>query len=128
MKSALELKAVIKPLFRGASGSFGNWSRVYSGNPPQSSATTKRLEELRVRLREEDRDSNKSSHVFEISERGKNFLKDINLNHLNRKYSRGGKNGEGYVGIDEILDLVSNGYYEDSEKEKLRQSHESENL
>ena len=122
MRSAIQLKAAINPLLRNASGSFGNWSRAYSGNPPQSSATTTRLEELRARLREESREPNKSSHVFEISERGKNFLKDINLNHLNRKYSRGGKNGEGYVGIDEILDLVSDGYYENSEKEKLQKS------
>jgi L-lysine 2,3-aminomutase/ferredoxin len=122
MRSAIQLKAAINPLLLSDLGSFGNWSRAYSGNPPQSSATTTRLEELRARLREESRENNRSSHVFEISERGKNFLKDINLNHLNKKYSRGGKNGEGYVGIDEILDLVSDGYYENSEKERLRQS------
>ncbi|MES2961866.1 MAG: hypothetical protein V4694_05725 [Pseudomonadota bacterium] len=122
MRSALQLKGAISPFVRSASGNFGNWSRSYSGNPSPSSATTTRLEQLRARLKEEGKEPNRSSHVFEISERGKNFLKDVNLNHLNRKYSRGGKNGEGYVGIDEILDLVSGGYYEDSEKEKLRQS------
>ncbi len=101
--------------------SFSAWSKNYAAYS-HSDATKIFLEiaELRKKLQQEGQiPLNRMSHIFEISEPCKDFLQEVTANS-NKKYSRGGKNGEGYVGIEELLSETSD-YYDEEAKERLLQ-------
>jgi L-lysine 2,3-aminomutase/ferredoxin len=103
--------------------SFGDWSRHYSSDTSDVVRSFSRVEELRKKLKEESgAPILRSLHVFEISQRGKDFLQEVSAN-LNRKYSRGGKSGEGYVGIEELIKVAE--YYDEDEKKRLLDSSSS---
>ncbi len=113
----------MKHLIRNTSAipkTFGAWSRLISNDSSPTVPTFPRVEELRKKLKSEGRyPLGQSSHIFEISQRGKGLLDEINSNHLNKKYSRGGKNGEGYVGVEEVVKIISDGHYDEEEKARL---------
>ena len=114
----------MRPLYKSLKQSvqgFAPWSRMHAAySHSDATKTFPRLEELRQKLREEGREPIvRTSRIFEISRRGKDFLEDVNASHLNKKYSRGGSNGEGFVGVDEVLKLASNRYYRSDERDSL---------
>lgn len=116
-------RKLIPPIPKTLQNNFSAWSRSYPAYSHSSNTEiiSTRVEELRKRLKEDGRNLlSGSNHIFEISERGKDFLEEVNSN-LNKKYSRGGKNGEGYVGVDEVVEMVANSYYDGDEKEALSQ-------
>ncbi len=93
---------------------YHEWSRSYSAISDYNGLETihSRVVELRERLAKEDKLSlGGTSHVFSISENGKSFLRDVNSQHLNKRYSRGGKGGEGFVGVEEVVKMLSDKYY-----------------
>ncbi|CAF1156519.1 unnamed protein product [Rotaria sordida] len=50
--------------------------------------------------------NNDFSHIFQISQKGQLVINHV-INVSNKLYSRGGKSGEGYIGIKEVLNLLS---------------------
>ncbi len=117
------VRKIIPPIQKALQSNFSAWSRSYPAYSHSSNTEiiSTRVEELRKRLKEDGRNLlSGSHHIFEISERGKDFLEEVNSN-LNKKYSRGGKNGEGYVGVEEVVEMVANSYYDGDEKEALFQ-------
>ncbi len=100
---------------------FAPWSRMHAAySHSDATKTFPRLEELRKKLKEDGREPiGRTSHVFEISRRGRDFLEDVSASHLNKKYSRGGPNGEGFVGVEEVLKLASQRYYKSDERDNL---------
>ncbi len=122
MRSILEkLSLINKTSIRLQKNNFAAWSRsypAYSHSNDNFSQNSTKLEELRKKLKED-----KLFSRFEISPRGKRFLKEISSNNLNTKYSRGGKNGEGYVGIEEVLDKTENIYPKEEKEEILNNSN-----
>lgn len=117
------VRKFIPPIQKTLQNNFSAWSRSYPAYSHSSNTEiiSTRVEELRKRLKEDGRNLlSGSNHIFGISERGKDFLEEVNSN-LNKKYSRGGKNGEGYVGVDEVVEMVANSYYDGDEKEALSQ-------
>ena len=105
-------------------GSFRTFSDKVSGSKTTPLAASPRLAELRAKLKIDAAGVvDQPSHVFEISPRGRAFLEDVQP--LNKKYSRGGDNGEGYVGVEEVIERVADRYYTKEEKEVLlRQAKE----
>ncbi len=109
---------------RPAQGSFRAFSSKSSGADFSPLVVSPRLAALRKKLKIDTTGIvDRPSHVFEISPRGRDFLEDVQP--LNKKYSRGGNNGEGYVGVEEVIERVADRYYTKEEKEALlRQAKE----
>ena len=94
--------------------SFGAWSRFYSGNKePNLKPIPKRVQDLRDRLEQE-----RKPYIFEISQGGKDFLKEV-TSDLNHRYSRGGDYGEGYIGVKKSIKVAADGYYSDNYRKSL---------
>ena len=86
-------------------------------------ASFPRLEHLRERLAADDAqlerfapnmDERYDSSIF--SEKAQNYLTTVNKLY-NKRYSRGGSNGEGYVGVEEVLEKAP--YYNEAAKNSL---------
>lgn len=104
---------------------FANWSRNhFAQSHSDATKTFPRLEELRKRVKEGEPDPlGRKNHVFELSKRGLDFVEEVSAD-LNKKYSRGGKNGEGFIGVDELIKIADH-YYNDEEKKQLIESSDS---
>jgi hypothetical protein len=86
--------------------------------PATSPNTSSRLTDLRNRLKDDEKDeavfnsflADQKSSKYDtdlFSDKGKSFLRAAEI--FNIKYDRGGKNGEGYVGVREVLETTNNG-------------------
>lgn len=120
------LSGTSSELSNSAVNGFYNWSRSCStssdskDSEPENIQTYPRVLELRKKLEQENKLPQRgSSHIFEISERGKKFLKEISSEGLNNKYSRGGEHGEGYVGVEEVIKIIGDRYYDSKEKDLI---------
>lgn len=73
----------------------------------QSASSYDRLQELRDKLVSDALTlaDFADPHRFHLSEKGKQFLQDVA--QYNLKYSRGGKGGEGYVGVQDVIDMLA---------------------
>lgn len=101
-------------------GSFRAFSAKVYGSDSTPLVTSPRLAALRERLKIDAAGVvDRPSHVFEISPRGRAFLEDVKP--FNEKYSRGGDNGEGYVGVEEVIERVADRYYTKEERAALLQ-------
>ena len=83
--------------------------------PATSPNTSSRLTDLRNRLKDDEKDeavfssfiADQKSSKYDtdlFSDKGKSFLRAAEI--FNIKYDRGGKNGEGYVGVREVLETT----------------------
>lgn len=84
-------------------------------------ASSPRLEELRERLAADDAKFGNFSDQEKydpsiFSEKAKSYLMTVNK-MFNPRYSRGGSNGEGYVGVEEVLEKAP--YYNEAAKNSL---------
>lgn len=75
-------------------------------------------------LNEENAGIRKPQYTFELSVKGKNFLNYISTSGLNVRYSRGGKSGEGYVGVEEVVAKSGHLYYDEKKAEEVLQNAE----
>ena len=99
---------------------FESWSRLFASHSHSSpTRDSSRLELLKKKLAEDGKIPLTKAHVFEISERGKDFLKEVGSGYLNKKYSRGGESGDGHVGVGKVLGKVPKDYYEGESKDHL---------
>ena len=104
---------------------YASWSRSYPAfsHSSDDSVIPARVIQLREKLKKNKKEPiGVTSHIFDTSNRGKSVLKEINSNHLNKKYSRGGKNGEGYVGVEEVVKRVSDRFYSKDDSDLLLKS------
>ncbi|MES2677983.1 MAG: hypothetical protein V4612_06725 [Pseudomonadota bacterium] len=108
----------IQPTYQS---SFRTFSSRVDGRPLHidiiaDAAKKSRIEELRAKLR-----ADTPRHIFEISRQGQGFLGYVN-NNLNKRYSRGGKAGEGLIGVSEVVQALqqsNQSYYDDAELSEL---------
>lgn len=109
------------------SSSFYEFSRKFSQLSQETTTlsliapkkTFPRLEALGKELGNDQFILARSIQAFELSKRGQSFLNQIHSQNLNKKYSRGGNNGEGYIRVEELVELAGNGYYDDEERKEL---------
>lgn len=120
-KAFTALSRLIKPTH-----SFRSFSSKFSESSAETSAVSDRLKDLREKLKTDNHGLlGRPISIFQLSKRGDNFLKEIQSHHLNKKYPRGGANGDGYIGVKEVIGVVED-YYTEDEKKALEQK--SENL
>jgi L-lysine 2,3-aminomutase len=77
-----------------------------------SAANNKRFEELREKLRTQT-----PRYVFELSDQGKNFVRQV-AGKFNAKYSRGGEISDGFLGVKSLLEAAPE-YYDEIQTQKL---------
>jgi hypothetical protein len=85
--------------------------------PATTASASERLPDLRKRLKDDDEAAIFNTFLADqkilkydtdqFSEKGRSFLKAAEI--FNIKYSKGGKKGEGYVGVREVLDTTNAG-------------------
>ncbi len=128
-KFGLKLGSALPPILpRGSLVGYSKFftaSQRWGGNLATPDLTRlQKLQQELERTKKEFKDKGKklpndTDVVFEISERSKRFLEEVESYGLNRKYSRGGAEGEGYVGIEEIIKLGKDHFYDKASSETL---------